>query len=151
MALPRETLVALIEPVVLAMGLELWGVEYFARGNTSTLRVYLDRDGGVGVKDCEQVSHQLSALLDVEDPISGEYTLEVSSPGLDRPLYTPAQYRRFSGETIDLRLRLPFEGQRKFRGKLEAIEADEVVLTVADHEYLFPFDSIERARVVPRF
>lgn len=151
MSVSRETLASLIEPVAVAMGLELWGVEYFARSTTSLLRVYIDREDGVGIEDCKQFSRQLSSVLDVEDPIHGEYTLEVSSPGLDRPLYSLAQYGKYIGETIDLKLRLPFEDRRKFKGELKAIEAGEVVMVVGDHEYLFPFESIEKARLVPRF
>ena len=151
MSVSRETLASLIEPVAVAMGLELWGVEYFARSTTSLLRVYIDREDGVGIEDCKQFSRQLGSVLDVEDPIHGEYTLEVSSPGLDRPLYSLAQYGKYIGETIDLKLRLPFEDRRKFKGELKAIEADEVVMVVDDHEYLFPFESIEKARLVPRF
>lgn len=147
----KETLEALIEPIAEAMGLELWGVEFMVHRKSSVLRIYIDRDNGVGLEDCEQLSRQLGAVLDVEDPIPGEYTLEVSSPGLDRPLYTLGQYRRFIGETIDLKLRFPYEARRKYKGTLKAIEADDVILTVDDHEYLFPFEGIEKARLVPRF
>lgn len=141
----------MIEPIAEAMGLELWGVEFMVHRKSSVLRIYIDRDNGVGLEDCEQLSRQLGAVLDVEDPIPGEYTLEVSSPGLDRPLYTLGQYRRFIGETIDLKLRFPYEARRKYKGTLKAIEADDVILTVDDHEYLFPFEGIEKARLVPRF
>ncbi|RLA45441.1 MAG: ribosome maturation factor RimP [Gammaproteobacteria bacterium] len=151
MAISRDKLVLLVEPVVEAMGLTLWGVEFFVRGKTSMLRVYIDHEDGVGVGDCERVSRQLSSVFDVEDPIHGEYTLEVSSPGLDRPLFTPAQYRGFIGETINVKLRFPFEGRRSFKGKLEAIEAGDIVLNVDQHEYSFPFESVEKARVIPHF
>ena len=151
MSVSRGVLVSLIAPVVEAMDLELWGLEFFAKGKTTTLRVYIDRDEGVGVGDCERVSRQLGSVFDVEDPIAEEYTLEVSSPGLDRPLYSPLQYQKYIGEIIDLKLRLPFEGRRKFKGKLETIEAGDIVLIVDDHEYMFPFEGVERARVVPRF
>ena len=150
MAVSRETLISLIEPVAEAMDLELWGVEYFARGKVSMLRIYIDRDGGIGIDHCEQLSRQLSSVLDVEDPILGEYTLEVSSPGLDRPLYSLAHYQKYIGETIDLKLRFPFEERRKFNGKLQAVASGDIVLIVDDHEYLFPFEGIEKARVVPR-
>ncbi len=151
MSVSRETLASLIEPLALAMGLELWGVEYFARSRTSVLRVYIDREDGIGIEDCEQFSRQLGSVLDVEDPIHGEYTLEVSSPGLDRPLYSLAQYGKYVGEIIDLKLRFPYEERRKFKGQLKAVEAGDIVIVVDDHEYLFPFESIEKARVIPRF
>jgi ribosome maturation factor RimP len=151
MAVSRETLALLVEPVAEAMGLELWGVEYFARGKITMLRVYIDREGGVGIGDCERFSRQLGSVLDVEDPILGEYTLEVSSPGLDRPLYSLTQYSQYVGQVIDLKLRFPYEERRKFKGELKAVESGDVVLVVDDHEYLFPFESIEKARVVPQF
>tara|TARA_R110000787_G_scaffold333_4_gene1085 strand:+ start:9560 stop:9961 length:402 start_codon:yes stop_codon:yes gene_type:complete len=133
------------------MDLELWGVEFFAGRKTSVLRVFIDREDGVGVEDCARVSRQISALFDVEDPINGEYTLEVSSPGLSRPLYSLTQYGQYVGEIIDLQLRFPFEGRRKFKGELTSVDAEDIVLVVDDHEYIFPFDSIEKAKVVPRF
>ncbi len=142
---------ALIEPIADAMALELWGVEFFARGKISMLRVYIDRNGGIGIDHCEQFSRQLGAVMDVEDPIQGEYTLEVSSPGLDRPLYSLRQYGQYVGEIIDLKLRFPFEERRKFKGQLKAVESGDIVLVVDDHEYMFPFEGIEKARVVPRF
>ena len=137
----------LLEPTVEALGFELWGVEHLAQGRHSVLRVYIERPEGISVDDCAAVSGQVSAVLDVEDPISGEYTLEVSSPGLDRRLFARAQYGRFLGEIIDLRLRMPFEGRRKFRGQLKGVEGEDVVVQVDDHEYLLPFDAIDKARV----
>ena len=137
----------LLQPTVEALGFELWGVELLAQGRHSVLRVYIERPEGISVDDCAVVSGQVSAILDVQDPINGEYTLEVSSPGLDRRLFDLAQCRRYLGETIDLRLRLPFEGRRRFRGKLKGVEGGDVVVQVDDHEYLLPFDTIDKARV----
>ncbi|MEQ8264663.1 ribosome maturation factor RimP [Pseudohaliea sp.] len=137
----------LLGPTVEALGFELWGVELLAQGRHSVLRVYIERPEGISVDDCAAVSEQVSAVLDVEDPINGEYTLEVSSPGLDRRLFALAQYGRYLGETIDLRLRMPFEGRRKFRGLLKGVEGEDVVVQVDDHEYLLPFDTIDKARV----
>ena len=151
MALGQEALQALIEPVVQALDCELWGVEYFQAGQRSVLRVYIDKTDGIDIEDCQRVSRQLGSVLDVEDPIGGEYTLEVSSPGLDRPLYRLSQYEQLAGEHIDLKLRFPFEGQRKFKGLLKGVEAEDVVLVVDEQEYLFPFESIEKAKVVPQF
>ncbi|MEH6542510.1 MAG: ribosome maturation factor RimP [Porticoccaceae bacterium] len=151
MARQDETLNALIAPVVEALDCKLWGLEYNTGGRYSVLRIYIDRESGIGIDECENVSRQVSSLLDVEEVITGQYTLEVSSPGLDRPLYNLTQYQQFAGEDIKLRLRIPFEGQRKFHGRLNGIEGDDVVLMVEDNEYLFPVDNIERATVVPRF
>lgn len=113
--------------------------------------MYIDSENGIGVDDCAKVSHQISGVLDVEDPIAGEYNLEVSSPGMDRPLYTLEQYAQYIGSDISVRLRIPFEGRRKFLGRLTGIEDGDVVLTAEEHEYLLPFDQIDKANVVPRF
>jgi ribosome maturation factor RimP len=137
----------LIEPAVKAVGLQLWGLEYQPTGRTSLLRVYIDGPEGVTIEDCARVSRQISSVLDVDDPIVGEYTLEVSSPGLDRPLYTLDQYRLYVGYPVKLRLRFAFDGRRKFSGVLGAVENDEVALIVGEEEYLLPFESIERANI----
>ncbi|AMO70262.1 ribosome maturation protein RimP [gamma proteobacterium BDW918] len=141
----------LIRPGVEALGYELWGLDHQSQGRHTLLRVYIDSENGIGVDDCAKVSHQISGVLDVEDPIAGEYNLEVSSPGMDRPLYTLEQYAQYIGSDISVRLRIPFEGRRKFLGRLTGIEDGDVVLTAEEHEYLLPFDQIDKANVVPRF
>ncbi|MFZ5654451.1 MAG: ribosome maturation factor RimP [Pseudomonadota bacterium] len=146
-----EQLKALIEPVVKSLGCELWGVEFSTGGRRGLLRVYIDKEGGVDIGDCERISRQLDGLLDVENPVAGEYTLEVSSPGMDRPLYSQEQFRRFLGAEIGVRLRAAFEGRRKFQGVLVGVEGGEIVLQSGEHEYLFPLADIERANVLPRF
>lgn len=152
MATKEETLKAMIAPVVDALGCEFWGLEYLSSGRSALLRIYIDRaEEGVTVEDCEKVSRQVSSLMDVEDPISGEYTLEVSSPGLERPLYNLEQFQRYVGEEVALKLRFPYEGRRKFKGRLNGVEGEDILLVVDDHEYLFPVDSVEKANVVPRF
>ncbi|TGD70954.1 ribosome maturation factor RimP [Mangrovimicrobium sediminis] len=140
----------LLEPTVEAMGYELWGVEFLSQGKHSVLRIFIDAENGISVDDCAAVSEQASGLLDVEDPIPGEYTLEVSSPGMDRLLFKLEQYPAYVGEELDLRLRSPFEGRRKFRGILKGIEEGDVVIQVDDHEYLLPHGVIEKARIRPR-
>ncbi|MCX2779240.1 ribosome maturation factor RimP [Microbulbifer thermotolerans] len=152
MAGKREQLEELLAPVVASLGCELWGIEYQTHSRNALLRIYIDSEDGVTVEDCEKVSRQVSAVLDVEDPISGKYILEVSSPGLDRPLYKLAHYQRFAGAQIEVRLRMPLDGQRKWRGLLVGVEGDEVVLRVdSENEYLLPIDSIEKANVIPQF
>ncbi|MBB3059620.1 MULTISPECIES: ribosome maturation factor RimP [Microbulbifer] len=152
MATKRERLEQLLAPVVESLGCELWGIEYQTHGRNALLRIYIDSERGIAVEDCEKVSRQVSAVLDVEDPISGKYTLEVSSPGLDRPLYKLDHYQRFAGSRIEVRLRMPLDGQRKWRGLLVGVEGEEVVLRVdSENEYLLPIDSIERANVIPQF
>lgn len=141
----------MIEPTISALGYELWGIDYQGQGKFSMLRVYIDSPNGITVDDCASVSHHVSGVLDVEDPIEGEYTLEVSSPGMDRPLYSLEHYLAYVGEVINLRLRVPFEGRRKFKGVLRAVEGDEIVILVDDHEYLLPISTIEKANIVPTF
>jgi ribosome maturation factor RimP len=141
----------LIEPSVIALGLQLWGFEMLSQGRQSLLRIYIDSENGVDVDDCAKVSRQVSGVLDVEDPISGEYTLEVSSPGMDRPLFTLEQYKAYIGHVVQLRLRMPFDGRRKFKGVLSGIEDEDIVLVVDQDEYLLPIDHIEKANIVPQF
>lgn len=140
----------LLAPTVEALGFELWGIEYLSQGRHTLLRIYIESPDGITVDDCAAVSEQVSAVLDVEDPISGEYTLEVSSPGMDRLLFKLEQYPAFVGEVLDLRLRTAFEGRRKYKGILKGIEGEDIVLHVDDHEYLLPHDAIDKARVQPR-
>lgn len=151
MASLEERLTNMFAPVVTALGCELWGVEYVTGGPNKVLRVYIDKDEGVMVEDCEKVSRQLSALMDVEDPIAGEYMLEVSSPGMDRPLYTLDQFSRYVGQVVAVKLRVPFDGRRKFKGVLTGIEDSDVVVAVDNEEYLLPIESIEKANIVPQF
>lgn len=151
MAIKDAALYALIEPVVAAMGFELWAIDLISQGRHSRLVIYIDHPDGVNVDDCASVSRQVSAVLDVEDPIRTEFRLEVSSPGLDRPLYTLDHFQRFLGHLVDLKLRLPFEGKRKFRGLLAGVEEDDVLLQMDGEEYCFPIDGIDQARVVPQF
>lgn len=151
MATIQQRLQEIIQPVVEALDCELWGIEFNAQGRSSLLRIYIEKADGVAVEDCEKVSRQVSSVLDVEDPIKKEYTLEVSSPGMDRPLFTLDQFERSIGEDLNVRLRVPFEGRRRFNGRLVAVEGDEVVLQVGDEEYLLPYELIDKASIVPRF
>ena len=137
-------------PGVEALGFELWGLEYLSQGRHTLLRLYIDAESGVTVDDCAEVSRQVSGVLDVEDPINGEYTLEVSSPGVDRLLFRLDHYSMYVGEWIELRLGTPYEGRRKFKGTLKGIEGDEIIVQVDDMEYLIPHEWIDRAQVRPR-
>jgi ribosome maturation factor RimP len=145
----EQQLIDLLKPVIEALGFEFWGLEYIAQGNNSVLRVFIDSENGIHVDDCALVSRQVSGIMDVEDPISSEYNLEVSSPGVDRPLFTLEHYKRYVGEFVDVKLRYAFEGRRKFKGKLVGIEDDEdIVVHVDDHEYLLPIDAIDKASLI---
>ncbi|KAA1175797.1 ribosome maturation factor RimP [Marinobacter salinexigens] len=142
----------LLRPVVEGLGYEFWGLEFRSHSRNSMLRVFIDdAEKGISIEDCEKVSRQISGVMDVEDPIQTEYTLEVSSPGMDRPLFRPEQYQAYVGHKVEIRLRMAFEGRRKYSGLIKGVEGDEVVVVVDDHEYLLPFDSIEKARIVPVF
>ncbi|MFC2993150.1 ribosome maturation factor RimP [Halomonas tibetensis] len=151
MAIKDAALHAMIEPVVTAMGFELWGIDFLSHGKHSRLVIYIDHENGISVDDCAGISRQVSAIFDVEDPVRGEYRLEVSSPGIDRPLYTLDHFDRYRGHDVVLKLRAPFDGRRKFQGLLAGVEGDEVLLQVEGEEYCFPIDSIDQAQVVPRF
>ncbi len=148
MATRAELVRDMVEPVLNAMGLQLWGVEYLGQGKHTLLRIYIEKEGGINVEDCAEASRQVSGLLDVEDPISNEYTLEVSSPGVDRMLFTIAQYRQYAGYMAKLRLTENFEGRRNFQGRLGAVEDNEVVLLVGEDKLVFPIELIEKANIV---
>lgn len=139
----------LIRPTIEALGLELWGVEHLIQGKYSVLRVYIDKsDDGVTIDDCEKVSRQVSGIFDVEDPIPGEYTLEVSSPGMERPLFTIEQFVSYVGSEVAVRLRSPLAGRRKFKGAIARVDADSVTLLVDGQEYTLPALSIDKANLI---
>ena len=146
----EERLTELLAPTVESLGFELWGLELLSPNRRPTLRVFIESSDGVTVDNCADVSRHLGGVLDVEDPIAGEYTLEVSSPGVDRLLFKPVQYGAYVGEPIEIRLRFPFEGRRRFRGWLMGLEDEDVVVRVDKHEYLLPLKQIDKARVQPR-
>lgn len=148
-----EELTTMLEPAVAACGFELWGIEFFQQGRHSVLRLFIDteREEGVSVEDCSAVSHQVSGVLDVEDPVAGEYTLEVSSPGWDRVLFKPSQYQRFVGEEVSLRLNAPLQGRRRYKGRIEAVSDTQVTLHVEGVSVDIPFAGIDKANIVPNF
>ncbi len=137
----------MIQPSVEGLGYELWGLELVNHGKYSTLRLYIEAAQGITVDDCAKVSHQVSGILDVEDPISTNYNLEVSSPGLDRPLFSKSQFEAYVGQFVRVRLHVPFEGRRKFAGVLTAVEGDDIVVLVDQEEYLLPIDSVDKANI----
>jgi len=152
----RATHIAgLLAPTVSALGLELLGLEYLNRPGGAILRLYIDvpeAEAGerqVTIDDCELVSREVSAQLDVEDPIPGNYTLEVSSPGIDRPLFTPAQFARFAGQQARVGLKLPQDGRRRLQGTIVSAGEGGIVFEVDGREVTVAFDNIERARLVP--
>jgi ribosome maturation factor RimP len=145
----REKLITLTEPLLGQLGYELVDLEYVPGRTHAVLRVFIDRPEGVGLDDCERASHELSALLDVEDPVPVAYTLEVSSPGLDRVLRTPAHFQRFVGERIWLELRAARDGRRRYTGRLEALDGAGIELNVDGAMVRVLFADIGRARLAP--
>jgi ribosome maturation factor RimP len=146
-----EQLRSLIEPVVTGLDCELWGLEYISQGKYSVLKIYIESKSGIDVDDCARISRQVSALLDVEDLLKGQYTLEVSSPGVDRRLFTAEQYEAYKGAKIKLSLRSAYEGKKKYTGLLCGMENGDVVLRVGDEEILFPLQEVDKSHVIPVF
>lgn len=138
----------LLEPTVKALGLELWGIEYLGRGKQSVLRIFIDSDQGITVEDCEKVSRQLSSVLDVEDPIAGEYRLEISSPGTDRRLFAIAHFEKYIGNEVNVKLRTTIDGRRKVKGTISGVKGDTISVLEDGVEFLFPFVEIDKAHLV---
>ena len=144
-------LTEMLEPSVEALGFELLGIEFIRAGNHSTLRIYIDHENGISVDNCADVSHQASAILDVEDPISTEYHLEVSSPGMDRPLFKAAHYEEVVNETGNVRLNVPQDGRRNFKGTLVSVEGDMINVEVDNQVYSLLIDNVAKANLVAKF
>ncbi|QLE86379.1 MULTISPECIES: ribosome maturation factor RimP [Shewanella] len=140
----------LIAPVE-AFGHTLWGLEYVQAGKHSVLRLYIDNEKGIFVDDCADVSRQVSAVLDVEDPISTEYTLEVSSPGVDRPLFKAEQYATYIGETVKTQLTMPVAGSRNLKGTVVAVEGQMLTINVDGNELMVALDNIRKGNLIAKF
>lgn len=146
----RDELARLLEPAVEGMGYELADLELKTGARDGVLRVFIDKQpDGIQLEDCEAVSRQIGAILDVEDPIPGHYALEVSSPGLDRKLTKPAHFQRFAGERVKVRLRFPLQGRRNFSGELKTAGAESIEVEVDGEVHSLPIKTIESARLVP--
>jgi ribosome maturation factor RimP len=147
----EQRLTEMLRPSVEDLGYELVGIEYIRAGKHSTLRVYIDQEAGILVADCAVVSRQISAIMDVEDPISNEYTLEVSSPGLERPLFSAAHYQAFIGEEVRLQLRMPIQNRRKWKGVIASVDGEIIGVNVDGKEERFALSNIQKANIVPKF
>lgn len=147
----NEALREMLEPAVNAVGMQLWGVEFISQGRHSTLRLYIDSAEGVTVEDCAAVSHQVSGVLDVEDPINSEYNLEVSSPGLDRPLFNFDQFACYVNENIRVRLKVAVAGKRNFTGTLISAKDDILQFDVAGELLDVAILQIDKANLIPRY
>jgi ribosome maturation factor RimP len=147
----RDQLGELLGPVVAGLGYELWELEYAPRAGGGLLRLYIDTksDAGITLDDCERVSRGVSEALDAADPIPGHYTLEVSSPGLDRVLRTRAHFERFAGERVRLEMMQPVDGRKRFAGRLKQVGESEITLELDGGTVSLPIEDIHRARLAP--
>ena len=149
--LSSAKLTELIQPLVEDLGYEYVGIEYSSNPKNPVLVLYIDKQDGIAVEDCELTSREVAALLDVEDPISGHYVLEVSSPGLDRPLFNTDQFERFGGETVKITLFAPIEGRRKFRGEILGVQDGMIKIEQDGVEVTLDHGNIAKARLVPDY
>lgn len=150
MAKFEQKLTDMLRPAVEETGKELLGIEFISAGNNSVLRLFIDHENGIDVDDCAEVSRQVGAILDVEDPISSEYNLEVSSPGVDKPLFELVHFQSVIGETVNIKLSMPLNGRRKFKGTLVAIEDDILIIDVDGIDYELAVKNIDKANLVAR-
>ncbi len=146
-----EQLTELLKPAAEALGYEFVGIEYVGQGVHSILRVYIDHENGISVDDCTKVSHQASGILEVEDPISSQYTLEVSSPGLERPLFILSHFEKVVGQQINIRCHIGVDGRRKFKGELNKVDGQHLLVTVDNQSYEIEFQDVDKANVVAVF
>ena len=147
----EQRLTEMLTPSVEDLGYELVGIEYIRAGKHSTLRIYIDQEEGILVDDCAAVSRQVSAIMDVEDPITNEYTLEVSSPGLERPLFSAAHYQAFIGEEVKVQLRMPIQNRRRWKGIISSVDGEIICINVDGSEERFALSNIQKANIVPKF
>ena len=147
----REKLIELVEPLLAGLGYELVELEFSGGQGSATLRVFIDRASGVTIEDCEHVSRELSALLDVHDPVPASYRLEVSTPGLDRVLRTPAHFARFAGSRVAVELTAPRDGRRRYTGRLQRSDAEGIEMEVDGIGVKLRYPELLRARIVPEW
>jgi len=142
----------LVDGTIAALGLELWGVDYAPRATSSLVRLYIDHaEREITVEDCESVSREVSAMFDLDDPIRGMYTLEVSSPGVDRPFFKASQLSRFADETVEATLHAPVNGRRRIQGRVTSVDGERVVMTTDAGEFSFDFEQAAKIRVKPDY
>tara|TARA_R110002096_G_scaffold46543_3_gene124225 strand:+ start:1633 stop:2094 length:462 start_codon:yes stop_codon:yes gene_type:complete len=146
--LDSDGLEALFEPIVQGLGFDLWGVQLRSSENHALVKIFIDHKDGISVDNCSEVSHQVSGILDVEDPISVAYTLEVSSPGLDRPLMKREHFEKYLGEEIKVRLGWAVQERRNFLGQLTKIDEENITMTVDGDLVEFPFNAVKRANLI---
>jgi ribosome maturation factor RimP len=146
-----DTLTNLLQPEVTRLGYQWWGIEYLPQGKYSTLRIYIDKSEGINLDDCQLVSERISAVLDVEDPIAHHYSLEISSPGIERPLFNREQIMAYLGQLAKVVMNIKINGQRRFIGTLQAVEGDRLILLTEDlGDVVLPIANIEKTHLVVR-
>lgn len=141
----QDELIQLLTPTITDMGYELWGCEYLSQGRHSLLRIYIDKPDGIGIEHCQEVSRQVSALLDVEDPIPGNYSLEISSPGIPRPLFSSWQYNRYIGHEVQIKTFKPVNGKRKLLGTIVSASESTVMLNINNEHQELHYSNIVKA------
>jgi ribosome maturation factor RimP len=147
----QDKLSELLAPVVEDLGYVFWGLEYQVRKADALLRVYIDSNNGISVDDCATVSHEISGILDVEEPITMAYILEVSSPGMDRILFSTQQFSEFLGSDVKIKLNQKVDGRRKIKGKINSVAGEEITMDTEEGQITIEFDKIMRARINPSF
>ncbi|MDN3615050.1 ribosome maturation factor RimP [Vibrio gallaecicus] len=147
----ERQLTEMLEAPVAASGYELVGLEFIRAGEHSTLRIYIDHENGIFVDDCAEVSHQVGAVLDVEDPISVIYNLEVSSPGLERPLFKAEHYQQFIGHEVSIVLKMAVANRRKWKGDIQSVDGETISILAEGNTEEFPLSNISKANLIPKF
>ena len=147
----QDKLSQLLAPIVEDLGYRFWGLEYQVRKADALLRIYIDNSNGISVDDCATVSHEVAGILDVEEPISMAYILEVSSPGMDRILFNAQQFSEFLGEDVKIKLNQMVDGRRKIKGIIKSVDGEKITIQSDDEHITITFDQIMRARINPGF
>lgn len=147
----EQVIFELLAPSIASLGYELLGIEYLPQGKHSVLRLFVDSDDGIQLGDCEKVSRQVSGILDVEDPLKGQYSLEVSSPGMERPLFTSEQFAKFIDARVRIKLQIKHEGRKRITGLVKAVEEDVIVIHDSDDdiELRINITDMDRAQLIP--
>ncbi|TDR23352.1 ribosome maturation factor RimP [Marinicella litoralis] len=147
----EKLLTELIAPVIEDMGFVFWGLEYLPQKNNAILRVYIEHADGITVNNCAECSREISGVLEVEDPITGAYVLEVSSPGMDRVLFNSTQFDRYKGEFVQIKLAQPVDGARNIKGEIKSVDGDKIIVANEVTEYEFEMGNVMKARLKPTF
>jgi len=147
----EKLLTELISPVIEDLGFDFWGLEYLPQKNSAILRVYIDHLDGITVDNCAKCSREISGVLEVEDPITGAYVLEVSSPGMDRVLFNSNQFNNYVGEFVQIKLAQPVDGARNIKGEIKSVDGDKIIVANDVTEYEFDMGNVMKARLKPAF